>query len=243
MRHVILLDNKIDTQAFKNWVQEDTEFWEEHLGITPTYEVIEHDFSDYPTIVDFAGDTMADRAWMQVLNDTVVKKYGEFGFDFLMLMIHSDNWKSDRPDVKRKIWGSNYSYTFGKQNLCYCRWDKNSPPNTFGVAYHERHHSLDAIIQAETGVNITPILKVQGYDNGVTHGREEPWKYIRYKENIKSLQIMKVFLTQAFDKRKQRHEHMLSLMGRVIELATSLLYLLRQRKAQKDGINNKCIAL
>lgn len=40
MRHIILLDKKIATTQYKKWLKDDIAFWEKHLGITPTYEVI-----------------------------------------------------------------------------------------------------------------------------------------------------------------------------------------------------------
>lgn len=241
MRHVILLDNKISDKDYKKWVKDDTAFWKEHLGITPTYEVVDTDYSDYPTYID--GKLIRPTYnYLQELTTSVVKKHGDFAFDFIMVMIHEDNWKSDTtPDIKGDgIWGTNYSYVFGKQCLDYCRWDKDNSANTFGTAYHERHHSFDAIIKVETGIDIQPILRVTAYDHQITHGNLKPWKYIRHKENLESLRIMKPYLVKALEVRKAKHEEVMKgLMKQIINLGTQLLYLLRMEMNRKYGLPPK----
>lgn len=235
MRHVILKDKKISRLDLIKWIEEDVAFWEKHLGIIPTYETIETDYTTYPTYIDEDGDIRPTNEYLKSLNDSVVKKCGEFGFDFILVMVHEDNWRSDT-DTTKGIWGTNYSYVFGKQCLDYCRWDKDNFANTFGTAYHERHHSFDAIIKVELGVDIEPILGVTGYDKSITHGGAKPWKYIRHKENLDSLKVMKPYLIQAFAKRKVKHDEVLGLMEKVISLATQVIYLLRMKANAKDGV-------
>jgi hypothetical protein len=237
MRHVVFLDNKISDKEYQKWTKEDTIFWEKYIGVTPTYEVIRTDYTTYPTFVDSDKDIRPTDAYLKSLNDIAVKRYGEFGYDFAMVMVHEDNWKSDT-DTTKGIWGTNYSYTFGKQCLDYCRWDKDNPANTFGTAYHERHHSFDAIIKQELGVNIEPILNVTGYDKSITHGGSFPWLYIRHQENIDSLRIMKPYLQQAFQKRLDRHTEVLGLMETVISLASKVIYLLKMQKNRKNGVSS-----
>jgi len=239
MRHTILKDKKITNKAYLEWVKEDIAFWEKHLGITPTYEVIDTDYTNYPTWTDQDGDIRPQPSYLQSLTNLVVKKYGDFGTDFIMVMIHEDNWKSDAtPDIKGDgIWGTNYSYVYGKQCLDYCRWDKDNLANTFGTAYHERHHSFDAIIKVEIGHDILPDLGVKLYDHEITHGNSKPWKYIRHKENLNSLKIMKPYLVKAFAERERKHEEVIKgLMGTVINLASQVVYLLKMKANQKDGI-------
>lgn len=241
MRHVILKDTKITATQYKQWVKEDTTFWKEQLGITPTYEVIDTNYSSYPTYVDSDGDIRPTDAYLQGLSSSVVKKYGEFGFDFIMVMVHQDNWKSDTtPDIKGDgIWGTNYSYAFGKHCLDYCRWDKNNIANTFGTAYHERHHSFDAIVKVETGVDVNPLLNVSRYDAEITHGGTKPWKYIRHKENLDSLKVMKPHLLKAFAERKRKHEEsQKGMMETIIKLSTQFLYLWRMQQNKKNGVSD-----
>lgn len=235
MRHIILLDTKIKSADYESWKKEDVAFWEQHLGITPTYVVIRRDYSDYLTYVDEDGDIRPTNKYLQSLNDIATKNDGDFGCDFILMMVHEDNWKSDT-DTTKGIWGTNFSYVYGKQCFEYCRWDKDNPANTFGTAYHERHHSFDAIIKQELGVDIEPILGVTGYDKSITHGGATPWKYIRHKENLDSLKVMKPYLVQAFQKRKERHEEVLTKMQTIISFATKVLYLLRMKANRKDGV-------
>jgi hypothetical protein len=235
MRHIILKDKKIQGEELAQWMKEDVVFWEKNVGVTPTYEVIEQDYTDYPTYVDQDGDIRPTHTYLKSLNDLAVKKYGEFGFDFLMVMVHEDNWKSDT-DHTKGIWGTNYSYVFGKQCLDYCRWDRDRLANTFGTAYHERHHSFDAIVKVETGVDVQPLLNVAKYDHEITHGNNPRWKYIRYKENLDSLSIMAPHLVKAFAKRKERHKEVMGMMETIINLATQVIYLLKARQARKDGV-------
>lgn len=218
-------------------MDEDVAFWEKYIGITPTYEVIETDYTTYPTYIDEDGDIRPTYDYLQKKTDEVVKKFGDFGTDFIMVMVHEDNWKSDT-DTTKGIWGTNYSFIYGKQCLEYCRWDRDNTANTFGTAYHERHHSFDAIIKVELGVDVNPLLGTTKYDAEITHGGKYPWRYIRHKENLDSLKVMKPYLQKAFQKRKERHEEVLSKMQTIITLATKVLYLLRMKANAKDGIVN-----
>lgn len=236
MRHIILLDTKVKEADYEKWKSEDIAFWEEHLGITPEYTMIRQDYSSYPTYIDSEGDIRPTEAYLRSLNDPLVKKYGDFGYDFVMVMIHKDNWLSS-PN-RKGIWGTNYSFIFGKQCLEYSRWDTKLA-NTFGTAYHERHHSFDAMIKVETGVDINPLLKVSRYDAEITHGGTLPWKYIRYKENLASLATMKPYLVKAFAERKRKHEEVQKgLMETIIKLATQVVYLLRMQQNKKNGVSD-----
>lgn len=239
MRHVILLDKDIPAHEFNRWKDQDKRFWKEHAGITPTYAVLYQDYSNYPTEIDDDGDIRASAAWLKSLTQTVVNIYGEFGMDFIMVVIHEDNWKSDPPGPNNGIWGTNYSYKFGKQHLQYCRWDKDNAANTFGTLYHERHHAFDALIQQEVGLNVEPFVgaPLRKYDSCVTHGKCNQWKYIRYNENARSVFLMRHMLRKAFQKRKQRHEQLDNNEQSIILRAIHLLaYILKMQFNKKDGV-------
>jgi len=236
MRHVLLLDNKITQKEFLAWKKEDVAFWKKYTNITPTYEVIRQDYSDYPTYVDSDNDIRPTEAYLQSLTDQVVSKYGDYGTDFILVAIHETNWKSDT-DFTKGIWGTNYSYLFGKQCLDYCRWDKDNSANTFGTMYHERHHSFDAIIKQETGVRIEPILDVENYDREITHGKGEGWSYIRHKENTDSLVTIAPHLRSAFAIRLKRHEDFINeKRSTILKLATEAVYLLKMLLNKKNGV-------
>lgn len=231
MRHVILLDNKITDRSYEKWKAEDTAFWKEHLGVTPQYWVIRQDYSEYPTYIDEDWDARPTPQYLQSLNDMVTSKYGDFGTDFIMVMVHRDNWRSP------SIWGTNYSYRFGKQCLEYCRWDSRNSANTFGTAYHERHHSFDAICKQEVGVDVKPLVGVTDWDRCITHGKcEDEWGYIRWKENTKSVTKIAEPLRAAFAKRQERHDESVGKQKTLIGLLQKLVYLLKMQVNQKEVI-------
>lgn len=237
MRHVIILDEKISNSEFGSWRSEDRQFFNTHLGVGPTYEAMRFDYTNYPTYIDAESDTRPTEKFLQSLANMVTSKYGEsgFAFDFIKVMIHEDNWpKRKNPKTGKSIWGTNYSYTFGNFCLEYVRWDKDNPANTFGVAYHERHHSFDAIIKIETGIDIRPYLGVSNYDHEITHGNSPDWSYIRHKENVESLKIMAPFLQKAFLVRQQKHRAVLDNQTMtLIRLAEQARFLLRKSMNKK----------
>lgn len=235
MRHVCLVDEKISDQQFLDWKREDITFWTKYIGMTPKYRLIRVNYDDYPTYVDSDGDIRPTRKYLKELNKLATKQDGEFGCDFVMVMIHEDNWKSDT-DTTKGIWGTNYSYIFGKQCLDYCRWDRNNPANTFGTAYHERFHSFDSIIAVETGVKIEPILKVNSLDREIVHGKGDDWDYIRHKENTRALKLLAPYLRKALSLREIKHNTIISAYEQIITLASQVLYLLRMKKYGKNGI-------
>ena len=238
MRNIILLDTKIPDEQFASWRKEDIEFWNKYLGVTPTYVVLRQDYTEYPTFVDSDGDIRPTNGYLQSLNDFVTSMCGEFGMDFILVVIHKDNWRSDPPGAGG-IWGTNYSYHFGKQTLQYCRWDSKNTANSFGTLYHERHHSLDAIIKQELGVVVEPLLGVPvgKYDAGITHGKIEPWKYIRTKENTDSLVKMKPLLLKAFAKRRERQQLENSNEQNVVSRVINYLsYIYRMKLNEKVGV-------
>lgn len=239
MRHVILLDSKISQDDYEAWKKEDTAFWRKYADITPGYAVLRYDFSDYPTYIDSDGDIRPTEQYLQSLTDFVVSIYGEFAVDFIVVAIHEDNWKSD-PKGPGGIWGTNYSYKFGKQTLQYCRWDKDNPANTFGTLYHERHHSLDALIAQEIGIRVEPLLGVPmyRYDRCITHGKCEPWRYIRHKENTASIKKMAPLLRKTFGERRQKERDQFDQVKTIRGAFNLLRYLLRMQKNIKDGVNN-----
>ncbi len=247
MRHILLKDKKITATALKKWQEEDVAFWEKHIGVTPTYEVIDTDYTTYPTYVDEDGDIRPTAVYLQSLNNVATKKVGDYGCDFIIVLIHEDNWRSHGvlwEELKKKfnitkekgIWGTNFSYIYGKQCLDYCRWDKDNPANSFGTIYHERHHSLDAIIKVELNVDVNPLLGTTKYDAEITHGGKFPWRYIRHKENLDSLKVMAPYLRDAFQKRRDMNDGTINKMQTIITLATKVLYLLRMKANRKDGV-------
>ena len=163
MRHVIFKDTAISREEFHAWRSEDQAFWETYCGITPTYWMIDHDFSFYPTYLDTDGDVRPTKAFLTKLTDQVFEEYDEFGTDFVIPLIHEDNWRSAGPlfdelraevglKPKLGIWGTNWSYIYRSYHVEYCRWDRDNPANRFGTLYHERVHPVDALVRVELDV-------------------------------------------------------------------------------------------
>jgi len=236
MRHAVLLDTKVSLASYNKWVKDDKAFWEEFLGMTPEYTLIRTDYSTYPTYIDNTGDIRPTDNYLKSLNDQVVAKLGEFGVDFVMVMIHEDNWLSDTEETKG-IWGTNYSYIYGKQCLDYCRWDRDNSANTFGTAYHERTHSFDAVCKQEIGVDVNKIVGVTNWDREVTHGKSFKYDYIRHKENTGAIKMIAPHLRKAFSKREQLHQKTHDKMLNIIEILTQVVYLLKMLKNKKDGVS------
>lgn len=236
MRHCIFLDNKIADSDFEQWRIEDASFWKTNIGVVPTYEVIRADFTTYPVAPDLDDDLRPTADYMKALTKQVESTYGPYGCDFIIMFVHQDNWRSSDPAKGKGLWGINFSYVYGSQCFDYCRWDKKNPANTFGTAYHERHHSLDAICKVELGLDVLPLLNAVNYDQGITHGKEAPWKYIRHKENLDSLKVLAPHLREAFAKRLQRHQNRLTAKKTIISLLGQIAHLLRMKMNKKDGL-------
>lgn len=253
MRHVLYVDKKITDTEFEAWKKEDIAFWKQYCDISPFYWVIKTDFTDYPVEPDFDGDARVSKAYMKSLTDSVYTKYGKDGTDFIMLLIHEDNWQSSgrlfevfkaRNNITKAkgIWGYNLSNIYYNYHVQVCGWNmgKNDAINTFATLYHERHHALDALIATELGVDVRPLIKVKAWDAGCTHGNEAPWKYIRERENTDSLVAIAPLLRQALTKRQARHdEYIKGTKLTAIKLMEQLVYIYRQMLNKKNGVNNQ----
>ncbi len=231
MRHLLLVDKIIPEENLQKWIKEDTGFWQSFAIIKPEYYIERHDFTDYPIELDSDGDVRPSTKWLKDMTDNIHKSYHDFGTDFVMILIHQSNWQSG------KIWGTNWSNKYRNYHVQYCRWDKSNSANTFGTLYHERHHALDALIATEIGVDVKPLVNVNAWDNGITHGKEKPWEYIRWKQNTDSIEKIAVPLREALAKRKAKHEDYLN--GKrleIIGLLEEMIYLYRKIINKKDGV-------
>jgi len=235
MRILLLKDTIIPAQKVLDWQREFTSFITPLLDLTPEVTVETYDFKNYPTELDTDGTLRPGDAWLKELGGSISRKHG-LAFDHVILLIHIDNWASD--DGTRRIWGTNYSYVYGPFHLHYCRYDKRNQANTFGTIHHELHHSYDARVKVETGVDVNPLLGVTRYDAEVTHGgKNPPWTYMRWKDNGESIKIMAPHMRRAYAVRKARHDDQIRGMQlTIIGLAKKVIYLLRQKLHAKNGI-------
>lgn len=74
------------------------------------------------------------------------------------------------------------------------------------------------------------------WDRDVTHGSHPDMSYIRYKENLQSLKVMKPHLQRAFLKRAQKRLDKLTTVQRLIKIVQDLIYKLRMQANKKDGV-------
>lgn len=231
MRLVILKDIAISSVQFNKLRNQFTDLYHTHTGITPTFFVEDFEYKNIPTIIDNDGDVMPSLDWRKDTIAQVHKRYGDFGTDHVVLLVHRNNW------VFKGIWGTNWSNVYHGYHVQLCRFDDKNAANALGTLYHEVHHSHDALIKATLGIDVNPIVEVSSWDRAITHGGQAPWKYIRWKENTDSLRAIAPLLKQSYDKRKQLHDDVVkSLLKQVVSLAERYLILLRQRRAVKNGV-------
>lgn len=243
MRLYIYKDKTITPKQYRQWKVEYTAFIKEWLDITPTFEMVEYDFSYYPTYIDSDYDVRPTLSFLKKLTSKVEKEHGKWAFDHVFTFIADEHWRSSgdlfkqlQSNKTKGIWGTNYSYSTGNLHLHYCRWDSKNMANTFGIAYHEWGHSPDALCKVETGVDITPLINVQSYDRDMTHGQAPQYTYIRHKENTEALTLMKLYVQEAYKVRMKRHiaelEQKVSLWQRITDLKRQVDILLNK----KDGM-------
>jgi hypothetical protein len=243
MRTVVYKDIKIPQKEYNQLLSDYAAFITKHTGIKPVFWTYDYDYTNYPTNVDQDGDDVPRPTMLQAIADDVTAKYGNYGADHIVVLIHESNWKSGATATRKGISGTNYSYRFSNYHLQYVRWWKRRGKstaqeliNTFGTLYHEQHHALDALIKVELGIDVNPILGVKAWDSGITHGGEKPWQYIQYQDNVESLKKIAPYLTSAYAKRAEKHEgHIKGLKLTAIGLLERLVTLYRERLYQKNG--------
>jgi hypothetical protein len=247
MRNIVFKDIKIPQVDYDQLLKDYSSFITKQTGIKPIFYTHDYDYTDYPTDVDVDGDDVPRPTMLQDIADDVDEKYGEWGGDNIIVLIHEDNWKSGATATRPGISGTNYSYRYNNYHLQYVRWWKRTGKsvaqelvNTFGTLNHEIDHSLDALIKQELGININPVLGVVDYDKNTTHGQPEAYHaYIRYQENAAKLKVLAPYLVAAYKKRQDRHtEAVRGMQFTIIGLLEKLVYLYKAKLNQKNGNPN-----
>ncbi len=236
MINVIFKDKIIKQSEYDALLKDYAAFIKKTTGIEVTYITVDYNFKDYPTVIDADGDDRPTDKFLTELKDIAEARYGKYGFDNLIVLIHQDNWKSGKTATRKGIWGTNYSYRYGPYHVQYCRFDKRNGANSFGTLNHEIDHSLDALIKTEIGVDINSILNVQNYDRNTTHGVAPAYHpYIRWKENEAKLKVMAPYLKAAYQKRRERGKSDIKDSKRsIIKLLEQVLYLSKQIVNRKN---------
>lgn len=207
MRMLFLCDIKITDKEIKDLQKEFTGLIKQYTDITPEYFIERQDYKNVPTEADGDGDLKPTKAYTTALLSTVHAKYGNYGVDSVVLLVHRDNW------VYTGIWGTNWSNVYHQYHVHLCRFDNKNIANSLGTLYHEWMHSLDSLISTHTGVEIdnyfTNSRCFVDWDSSICHGnktvgcKETPFKYIKWKDNTDALAMIAPDLRMAYKVRKE----------------------------------------
>lgn len=240
MRIFVFKDEDIEDSEYQKLCDDFTELMQSNAGITPTFITEDKDFSNVPTEPDGDGDLKPTMPYRQQMADYVRARYGEYGIDHIIPLVHRNNW------VFKGIWGTNWSNMFGSYHMSLCRFDHKNPANSLGTLYHEIMHSFDALIYATLGVRVDPIVGVV-WDKFCVHGGRPDkeftteWKYIRHKENTKALVAIATHLQASYKKRYDLYYDGLvqkekTLRAQLIQMIQAKIMSLRALLSQKDGV-------
>lgn len=223
MRFVVLLDQKIQVEDWHELERQFNDFVFEHTGLVPTFFIEKQDYTNVTTFIDHEGDTMPTHSYLKSVTDKVYAKYGTYGTDHIVMLVHLDNW------IFKGIWGTNKSNIYHQYHVHLCRYDTKNINNSFGTLYHEWMHSLDALIATHTGFDVTPLFGVP-YDKFICHGgrpdkeKTTKWRYIRHKENADALPLLAPHLARAYAKRRELYyQPYITVMKRTVDWLRAIL--------------------
>lgn len=216
MRILIKKDQLIPTAELKDLQTQIAAFYKQWTGLKLTFFVEEMDYTHVPLETDSDGDTKPTTFYRNSLMDDVIKRYTDYGTDHVIMLVHEDNWRF------KGIWGQNWSLVHGSMHFELCRWDRDNIANSFGTMYHEIHHSHDALVQHELGIDVDKIVRVDDWDQ-ITHGKAEGSSYIRYKQNADSIEMIAPQLKAAYANRLKEYNKTISLMNKLISVARQLI--------------------
>ena len=166
MRLVIKQDFLITKEESEELQRRITDLYYENAHITPEFYIEKTDYSNYPTYIDSDGDIRPTSTYLKSFSDDVFSRYGEWGTDHIIVLIHEDNWKSDTDFIKG-IWGTSYSNLWGHSyHLQYVRYDRDNMANSEGTFYHELMHSHDNLIKTTLGEEIDKLFTTEIDDDG-----------------------------------------------------------------------------
>lgn len=206
MRFVIIKDKLITQEKCDALTAEFADFIQKNTGRKPKFYIEEHDFTTVPTEADADGDLKPTKAYTTALMDRVHAKYGTYGTDSVVMLVHNKNW------IYTGIWGSNWSNVWYTYHVHLVRFDSRNSANSLGTLYHEWMHSVDALIKTHTGFDVNTLFKdvtcYKNWDTSYVHGNRNTdclnpeLKYIRWKDNVTALKAIAPYLRQAYDVRK-----------------------------------------
>lgn len=222
-RFVILKDKLITRDQLNELEKNFADFLEDKADLDVQFYVEEYDFGGVPIEEDPDGDTKPAAHYRKALADAVYAKYGSWGTDSVVMLVHRDNWRF------KGIWGINYSNIYHGYHFHVCRFDNRNIANSLGTLYHEWMHCLDALIKTEVGVDINKIVGLD-WDRFLVHGGRPgkegttKWKYIKWKDNAEVLTEITPHLQDAYARRKEMYlEPVRNVQWRIISVLRSWL--------------------
>lgn len=235
MKILILKDKDISKASLNPVLNEVADIYQRNAGITISWFIEEHDFTDHPIEEYRPGDPGIAKPYLKEHAEKVYTNWRE-GVDLVVFMPHQSHWKLGH------IWGWNISNVYSGYEIEQVRFDAKNSANTIGTLYHEIMHSHDSFIYRYTGINVDPLLPVNDWDADVVHGGGQKWDYIRHKENQEALAAIRTPLKDAFMKRRSMYDDTLkiTLMKRIIQLAEQVIELQRRALVEKNKKTLPC---
>lgn len=246
MRLLILKDKLIPDGKLKKVEEELAYFYRHYAGDNLTFKQEERDFTNLPVQDYGGGDLGISKKFINEQAKDIKQRYAD-EIDLVMFLVYEDNWK---PIADTRIWGWNISYPVYGYEIEQCRWDKKNEANTFGTMYHEIAHSHDTFIYRNAGKRIDKILGLSrwGWDEGVVHGKNEKYKYIRYKENTDALEAIGGYLKEAsinrlvqYRRRVMLLQKKILLLKKIVELYRNLIIKVSPKKDRPIYEGNVCL--
>ena len=222
MRVLILRDKSLNTTEFNRAVDEVKAIYRE-AGI-PMYVTQEEYYWGDPLVKPKLD--MWEEYWggyfgmkfslLRTLMQEIRTRYGK-RFDHVVIAMDARNWFGDVPN--KKVWGWNISAGLEGFEVQQCRVDTVSRnlesriANTVGVLYHEIMHSHKHFpYKMYNGLKVERNLGTRGFPTtdwgeGVVHGAETPWLYIRHKENVEALKVIAPVLKATYEIKELQDKH------------------------------------
>lgn len=225
MRVFVFKDKIIPREKAEKAFEEVFELYRKNAGIYPTLKMEDVDFSDLPVEFYEKNFLGIDKSYISRMTGQLKKRYGN-GIDLVVFLVHQDNWKAI---ADSGVWGWNISKAFHGYEVEECRFDAKNNANNVGTLYHEIMHSHDSFIYRYLSVWIHKIIGVKNWDYSVVHGKENGYKFIRYKENQDALKSIGIYLKEAFRRRLLLYQKEIAVYKKLIKLLTSLAELLRRK--------------
>ena len=245
MQILLLVDNTINRTHLGQVQLKAENLYKTNADIDIKWFIEYRDFSNVPKEEYWGGYEGFATSFLRTTCAEIYKRYAE-EVDQVVFMQDSRHWNLNG------VWGWNVSTLYSGYGVQQVRFaqnpnhtDERNINNTFGVLYHELHHDHDGFIFVYKDRVIEPLVRVNDWDNDVTHGGADHWEYIRYNENQDSIKAIAFMLRQAIAKRRALYEEKIGLMARVVQLLEQKVVLLRQLIAQQRGDipileDNKC---